>query len=49
MGRTQLESDTDSLTCQPTHDALTGLPTRALLEDRLKQAISSLMQIDTAG
>ncbi|WP_307700706.1 GGDEF domain-containing protein [Variovorax paradoxus] len=36
----QLESSTDTLKYQATHDAPTGLPNRALLEDRLKQAIS---------
>lgn len=35
-----LESSADTLKHQATHDALTGLPNRALLEDRLKQAIS---------
>ena len=35
-----LESSADSLKHQATHDALTGLPNRALLEDRLTQAIS---------
>ncbi|MDQ0586221.1 putative bifunctional diguanylate cyclase/phosphodiesterase [Variovorax paradoxus] len=35
-----LESSADSLKHQATHDALTGLPNRALLEDRLRQAIS---------
>jgi diguanylate cyclase (GGDEF)-like protein len=35
-----LESSTDKLKHQATHDALTGLPNRSLLEDRLKQAIS---------
>ena len=36
-----LESSADKLKHQATHDALTGLPNRSLLEDRLKQAISS--------
>jgi GGDEF domain-containing protein len=35
-----LESSADHLKHQAIHDVLTGLPTRALLEDRLKQAIS---------
>ncbi|KQU89726.1 diguanylate cyclase [Variovorax sp. Root318D1] len=35
-----LQSSADTLKHQATHDALTGLPNRALLEDRLKQAIS---------
>lgn len=35
-----LESSADHLKHQATHDVLTGLPNRALLEDRLKQAIS---------
>ncbi|WP_307617788.1 putative bifunctional diguanylate cyclase/phosphodiesterase [Variovorax boronicumulans] len=35
-----LETSADSLKHQATHDVLTGLPNRALLEDRLKQAIS---------
>ena len=36
----QLQSSADHLKHQATHDVLTGLPNRALLEDRLKQAIS---------
>jgi diguanylate cyclase (GGDEF)-like protein len=36
-----LESSAGKLKHQATHDALTGLPNRSLLEDRLKQAISS--------
>jgi diguanylate cyclase (GGDEF)-like protein len=35
-----LEGSADKLKHQATHDALTGLPNRSLLEDRLKQAIS---------
>ncbi|MDR6456479.1 putative bifunctional diguanylate cyclase/phosphodiesterase [Variovorax paradoxus] len=35
-----LESSANSLKHQATHDVLTGLPNRALLEDRLRQAIS---------
>ncbi|CAN7709390.1 EAL domain-containing protein [Variovorax paradoxus] len=35
-----LESSADTLKHQATHDPLTGLPNRALLEDRLRQAIS---------
>jgi diguanylate cyclase (GGDEF)-like protein len=35
-----LESSADTLKHQTTHDALTRLPNRALLEDRLEQAIS---------
>ncbi|MGJ7489399.1 putative bifunctional diguanylate cyclase/phosphodiesterase [Variovorax sp. ZT4R33] len=35
-----LESSAGRLKHQATHDVLTGLPNRALLEDRLKQAIS---------
>ncbi|MBT2337220.1 EAL domain-containing protein [Variovorax paradoxus] len=35
-----LESAADTLEHQATHDVLTGLPNRALLDDRLKQAIS---------
>lgn len=35
-----LQSSADTLKHQATHDPLTGLPNRALLEDRLRQAIS---------
>jgi diguanylate cyclase (GGDEF)-like protein len=35
-----LENSANKLKHQATHDALTGLPNRSLLEDRLKQAIS---------
>ncbi len=35
-----LDSSADHLKHQATHDVLTGLPNRLLLEDRLKQAIS---------
>ena len=35
-----LESSADTLKHQATHDALTGLPNRTLLEDRLQQAVS---------
>jgi diguanylate cyclase (GGDEF)-like protein len=35
-----LDSSADHLKHQATHDVLTGLPNRVLLEDRLKQAIS---------
>ena len=44
----ELEQAQDALTEQATHDALTGLPNRSLLIDRLTQALALATRLETS-